>query len=189
MPEKKRRFVILLLPCFLQGCGPQDGANKASVVAPLAIEKEVLERALADVVARNDTCLTAKIGPLAEGPNYWPSTLSFGDGKLSYAGDPRYDQALQAWDEAKPLRSNSIQMPDQAVRQGFRVVEDARPDASCLEVRTLHLPRFRGDFAFVVTDVQWKSTAHSRVDVQVFRLQRNHWMVVGSGSTSSGPVI
>jgi hypothetical protein len=77
MPEKKFRLVILLLSCFLQGCGSQDRANKASVVAPLAIEKEVLERALADVVARKDSCLTAKIGPLADGPNYWPSALSF----------------------------------------------------------------------------------------------------------------
>ncbi len=189
MSEKKGRLVILLLSCILQGCGTQDGANKASAVTPLAIEKEVLERALADVAARKDTCLTAKIGPLADGPNYWPSALSFGDGKLSYAGDPRYDRAAQAWDEAKPLRSNSIQVPDQAVRQGFRVVEDTRSDASCLEVRTLHLPRFRGDFAFVATHVHWKSTVHTRVDVQVFRLHRNRWVSAASGGTSSEPVI
>lgn len=88
--------MILLLPCFLQACGLQDGTDKTSVVAPLAIENEVVERALADIVARNDTCLAAKIDPLVNGPNYWPSTLSSGDGKLSYAGDPRYDRAAQA---------------------------------------------------------------------------------------------
>lgn len=189
MPEKECRFVILLLPCFLQACGPQDGTDKASVVAPLAIENEVVERALADIVARNDTCLAAKIDPLVNGPNYWPSTLSSGDGKLSYAGDPGYDRAAQAWNEAKPLHSNSIRMPDQAVRQGFRMVDDARSDASCLEVRTLHIPRFRGDFAFVATDVHWRSTVHSRVDVQVLRLQRNRWVSIGSGTNSSEPVI
>lgn len=189
MPEKKCRFAILLLPCFLKGCGPQDGTNTTSVVAPMAVEKAFLEQALADIVAKNDTCLTGKIEPLAQGLNYWPYTLSFGDGKLTYAGDPRYDQALKAWDEVKPLHSNSIQMPDQAGRQGFRVVEDARSDASCLEVRTLHLPRFRDDFAFVMTAVHWKSTVHSRVDVQVLRLQRDRWVVVGSGGTDSRPVI
>lgn len=74
MPKRKCRFVLLRLFCLLQGCGPQ-------VVAPQLIEKEVLERALADNVAKNDICLIARIGPLAEGPNYWPFELSFEDGK------------------------------------------------------------------------------------------------------------
>jgi hypothetical protein len=184
MPERKYRFTALLLAYPICACGLQDAP-----VAPTAAEKAVLERALSDTVALNGTCLTAKIVPETEKGEVWPSALSLGDGKLSYAGDPRYDQAALAWGKAKPLHANSLEMPDQAVRQGFRVLDDAHADASCREIRTLHTPRFNGDIAFVTTYVRWKSASQSRSDVQIFRFHQNHWERFGSGSTNGRPVI
>ena len=183
-----RRLPILLLLFPIGACNLQDEPDKPLAAALEPWEDELITIALADTVAREDVCLTATIEPTEY--DFWPSDISFGDGKLSYSGDPRYDEAAQSWQAAKPLHSSRVRVPKQVTRQGFRLVHEGSSIPSCREVRTLQLPRFQDDFAFVITDVRWKSFTGSAWEIQIYRRRGNRWESFGFGSTRLGvPVI
>lgn len=183
-----RRLPILALPFLIFACNSQNEPKGSSQIHPSSIEEELIIRALGSTTSGNNACLTSTISP-AEG-NFWPDAFSFGDGKLSRSGDPRYDRVAQSWKDAKPLRANSIRMPEQATRQGFQLVGDGKSTPTCREVRTLHLPRFSEQFAFVIMDLRWSAMIGSRRDIQIYERRKNRWENFGSGSISLGvPVI
>src|SRR4051794_34018725 len=113
MPRPLLRPSALSLLTVLCACADQRGSDQTLVAAPSAKEEEVLNLVLADMHEMNDSsCLEAILRPTNE--LFWPSALAFGNGKLTYAGDARFDEIAPLQTRAKSERSVSLRMPDQA---------------------------------------------------------------------------
>jgi len=120
----------------------------------------------------------------------WPSALSFGDGKLSYAGDPRFDEMAPLPARAKLGRSVTLRMPAQATQSGLRVVKNSKDVPSCRGRIALHSPLFYGDFAVVATSEQVQDMVGGEMQIQVLRFRDGHWQPYAFGISRWGrPII
>jgi hypothetical protein len=183
------RPATLSLLTLLSGCEFRRGAEEVVAAAPTAQEEEVLNVVLADThEADASSCFERVVRPTTV--LFWPGAMSFGDGKLSYTGDERYDEIAALEARAKTVRSVSLRMPDQAARRGFRVVENASTIPSCRARFALHSPLFDGGFAVVATDVQIVGVAGGTTHVRVLRRRGGRWQSYAFGVSSWGrPVI
>lgn len=159
------------------------------VAAPTPKEEAVLNVVLADMGGSDDaSCLERVISPATD--LFWPTALSFGDGKLTYAGDARFDEIAPLQAHAKTVRSVSLRMPDQATRRGLRVVENAIAVPSCRVRTTLHSPLFDGNFAVVAIDIKVLGMVGSDTHLRVLRFRGGRWQSYAFGvSHWARPVI
>ena len=183
------RLATLSFLTLLCGCEFRRGGQEAFVAAPTPKEEEVLNLVLANMGdIDHSSCLERVVRP--ESNLFWPSALFFGDGKLTYAGDARFDEIAALQSQAKPLRSVALHLPALATRRGFRVVENASSVPSCRARIALHPPLFDGNFAVVTSDVQLMDKPGGDAQIQVLRFHDGHWQNYASGVSSWGrPVI
>lgn len=189
MPRPLFHAATQYIAFLLCGCGVPSGEEIRRLRHATSKEEAVLNVFLTDMRGTNDaSCLNRIVSPATA--VLWPSALSFGDGKLSYAGDARFDEVASLPVRGKTSRPGSFRMPDQAHRSGLRVVDDASNVSSCRTRITLHTPIFDGDFAVVAADQQAAGVAGGDVHLRIFRLRDGRWQSHATGVTSWGrPVI
>jgi len=186
-----RSKLAVPLATLLCACGsgtePASSPDQA-ISAPTAAEAQLLGHVLADIPPPN-TCL-ASATFVSQRPGSWADSLSFGDGRLAWPGDERFEHVAERWNRAAPLRSDRIRLPREAAHPRFRIVPDPGSTPTC-EVRwTLYTPLFDGDMAFVFADEQGAGERPGGdVRFWIFLRRAGRWAPLAYGSASYGRMI